>query len=314
MSFSTKVDLVGVGLNATDTVVSVEKFPARGSKVEFHAVNVLPGGQTASAVVACQRWGMSTRYVGKVGDDAAASLHREAFSAVGVDAQLVPVSNCASQQSMIILDATGERTVLHKRDERLTLLPQNLQREWIQNARFLHVDGWDTEAATLAARWAREAGVLVSCDLDDIYPGVEELMRNVDYLIVNEDFPCRLTGIDDVAEALKEMHSKFHCKLAASTLGHHGVIAWDGTALHHSPAFKVNVVDTTGAGDTFRAGFIYGLHQGWPLAQQLEFACAAAALNCTVLGARGGLKPLSAIESLIQTAERFPRPAHIHCR
>ncbi|MBS1814127.1 MAG: carbohydrate kinase family protein [Acidobacteria bacterium] len=311
MSQSTKVDLVGVGLNATDTVVSVEKFPARGSKVEFHAVNVLPGGQTASAVVACQRWGMSTRYVGKVGDDAAASLHREAFDAVGVDAQLVPVTNCASQQSMIILDATGERTVLHKRDERLTLLPANLKREWIENARFLHVDGWDTEAAALAAAWAREAGVLVSCDLDDTYPGVEDLIRNVDYLIVNEDFPCKLTGIDDIAAALKEMHRWFPCKLAASTLGHHGAVAWDGESMHYCAAFKVPVVDTTGAGDTFRAGFIYGLHQGWPLAKQLDFASGAAALNCTVLGARGGRKTVQMIEDLIANGERFPRPAHL---
>lgn len=311
MSQSSKVDLVGVGLNATDTVVSVEKFPARGSKVEFHAVNVLPGGQTASAVVACQRWGMSTRYVGKVGDDAAASLHREAFDASGVEAQLVPVTNCASQQSMIILDATGERTVLHKRDERLTLLPQNLQREWIENARFLHVDGWDTEAATLAAQWARETGVLVSCDLDDVYPGVEDLIRNVDYLIVNEDFPVRLTGVEDIAAAIREMHRRFPCKLAAATLGQHGVLAFDGETMHHAAAFKVNVVDTTGAGDTFRAGFIYGLHQGWPLSRQLDFASAAAALNCTVLGARGGRKTVQMVEELIANGERFPRPAHL---
>jgi|SRR6187402_257570 len=309
MSASTTVDLVGVGLNATDTVISVEKFPAVGSKVEFHAVNVMPGGQTASTVVACQRWGMSTRYIGRVGDDAAASLHREAFAAAGVEAQTVPVANCASQQSIIILDSTGERTILHKRDERLALSPADLKREWIVNARMLHVDGWDTEAATVAARWAREAGVQVCCDLDQLYPGVEELISCIDYVIASADFPCRLMGEDDIEKALKAMHREYDCKLSAATLGHDGVLAWDGETMHYQAAYKVPVVDTTGAGDTFRAGFIYGLQQGWQLDHQLDFACAAAALNCTALGARGGIKTLDAIERLRSTGERYTRPS-----
>lgn len=307
MSFSQKVDLVGVGLNATDTVISVTQFPALGTKVEFHNANVFPGGQTASTVVACQRWGMSTRYVGKIGDDAAATLHREAFAAAGVETQIVSVANCASQQSIIILDNTGERTILHKRDERLKLLPSDLKREWIENARILHVDGWDTEAATLAAKWAHEAGVAVSCDLDQIYDGVEDLLGYIDYLIVNEDFPRKLTGEADLVEALKAMRKKYKCRLSGATLGHHGVLAWDGERLHYTPAYKVPVVDTTGAGDTFRAGFIYGLHQQWPLDRQLDFACAAAALNCMSLGARGGLKTVAAIEDLMTNGERYPR-------
>jgi len=305
------VDLVGVGLNATDTVISVEKFPAVGSKVEFHAVNVLPGGQTASTVVACQRWGMTTRYIGRIGDDAAAALHREAFSAVGVETQIVPVANCASQQSIILLDSSGERTILHKRDERLTLRPEDLKREWIESARMLHVDGWDTEAATVAARWARQAGIPVSCDLDQMYPGVEELIENIDYVIASESFPLQLMGEVKIEKALREMHGRFGCKLSAATLGHNGVLAWDGSEMHYMPAYKVPVVDTTGAGDTFRAGFLYGLHRGWGLERRLDFACAAGALNCTVLGARGGIKTLDAIETLRRTGARQPVAEHL---
>jgi sulfofructose kinase len=84
------------------------------------------------------------------------------------------------------------------------------------------------------------------------------------------------------------------------------VLAWDGAEFHYAPAFRVNAVDTTGAGDTFHAGFIYGLRKGWPLERQLEFACAAAALNCTVLGARGGIQPLKKIEELIAGGQRHP--------
>ena len=84
------------------------------------------------------------------------------------------------------------------------------------------------------------------------------------------------------------MHRRYGSTLAAATLGEEGVLAWDGKRFHRSPAFSVPVVDTTGAGDIFHAGFIHALLQGWPLERQLEFACAAAALNCTGVGARGG--------------------------
>src|SRR5438105_10422447 len=101
MTKTSKVDLFGVGLNATDTVIPLPHFPAAGSKVEFGASKVLPGGQTASTVVACQLWGLSTRYVGKIGDDPAAILHRNEFARAGVEAHLLTVPHCASQQSFI---------------------------------------------------------------------------------------------------------------------------------------------------------------------------------------------------------------------
>src|SRR5215472_1793664 len=112
-----KVDLVGVGLNATDTLLRVRKFPERGSKIELRSLDHLPGGQVATAVIACQQWGLRTRYVGKVGDDAAAAMHRDEFARAGVEAQLVTTSGCASPQSFILVDDSGERTVLCTRDE-----------------------------------------------------------------------------------------------------------------------------------------------------------------------------------------------------
>jgi len=298
------VDLVGVGLNATDTVIPLSKYPLRGSKVEYRNATVLPGGQVASTVVACQRWGLRTRYVGKLGDDDAARLHREAFAHAGVDAKLIAVPGGASPQSLILVDDEGERTVLCRRDERLILQPSELEREWIVNARALHVDGFDTTAATVAAGWARAAGIPVIADLDEIYPGVEDLLENIDYLIVSRDFPRRLMVEDDLEEALRRMQRRYGCLLAAATLGEEGVLAWNGKQFHHTPAYCVPVVDTTGAGDIFHAGFIFGLLQGWSLGRQLDFACAAAGLNCTAVGARGGIQPLETIENLVATGSR----------
>jgi len=301
-----KVDVVGVGLNATDTLIPVPHYPERGSKVEVDSANVLLGGQVATAMAACQQWGLRTRYVGKLGEDHAAVLHRAEFQRLGVEAHLITAPAAPSLQSFILVDQAGERTVLWKREARLTLLPQELAREWIVNARVLHLDGHDTAAATLAAQWARAAGIPVVADLDDLYSGHEALLPNIDFLITSRDIPARLTGEPDLRLSLPQVHRRYACRLTAATLGHEGVLAWDGEHFHYAPAYRVDAVDTTGAGDIFHAGFIYGLLQGWPLQRQLEFACAAAALNCAAVGARGGIQPVEAIEAFMAKAAKHP--------
>ena len=123
MTECAKVDVVGVGLNATDTVIPVEKFPEPGSKVEYSRRTVLPGGQVATTVVACQTWGLRTRYVGKLGDDDAARLHKDAFRRVGAEAQIVTVPGSHSLHNVILIDARGERTVICQSNEHMVLQP-----------------------------------------------------------------------------------------------------------------------------------------------------------------------------------------------
>jgi len=301
-----QVDLVGVGLNCIDTVIPLEEFPRPGAKIEYSNEMTLPGGQVATTVAACQQWGLKTRYVGKLGEDAAAAFHYREFARTGVEARIATVPGGSSAQHLILVDRQGERTVLGRLDERLDLKPEDLKREWIVNARALHVDGHDTAAATVAAQWAREAGVPVVADLDELYPGVEELLKRIDYLIVSRDFPTRLTGLSRIEEALKEMRARYGSKLTAATLGEEGVLAWDGERMHYAPAYRVGVMDTTGAGDVFHAGFIFGLLQEWELERTLDFACAAAALNCTGVGARGGIQNREQVEALMASGTRLP--------
>jgi len=243
--------------------------------------------------------------VGRLGDDDAGRLHRREFARTGVDARIVEVAGAASPQSLIVVDGGGERTVLCRRDERLLLQPEDLDRDWIVNARALHVDGYETAAATVAARWAHEAGIPVIADLDETYPGVEELIENVDYLIVSRNFPGQLTGERNLERALRKMHARYGCTVTAATLGQDGVLAWDGKQSYLHSAFHVPVVDTTGAGDIFHAGFIYGLLQDWSLERRLDFACGAAALNCMYSGARGGIQSVAAVEKLMAASPRY---------
>lgn len=308
------VDLVGVGLNATDLVIPLAMHPAQGSKVEYRSAATLPGGQVASTVVACQHWGLSTRYVGKLGRDEAANLHAREFARAGVEAQLIHVAEGSSPHSIILVNPDGERTVLCQRDPRLILQPEELRQGWVTAARALHVDGFDTAAATQAARWARASGIPVIADLDELYPGIEQLLELIDYAIVSRDFPCRLMGESNLESALRQMQRRYGSRLTAATLGEEGVLAWDGERFHHAAAYRVPVVDTTGAGDIFHAGFIFGLLQGWPLRRRLDFACAAAALNCTAVGARGNLASVEAIEYLVATAPRYAPTVAVQSR
>ena len=298
--------MVGVGINATDTIIRLPRFPEFNSKVEILSLEVQPGGQVASAMVACQRWGLKTRYVGKVGEDEAGRMQMRAFEREGVAAEVIVAPGASSQMAFILVDEdSGERTILWKRDAEIALRADDLRPEWITQARLLHVDGHDTGAAATAARWARLARIPVSADLDTVYPGVEALLPNVDYMITSRQFPERITGESDLRNSLPALMRRYRCKVAAATMGSEGALAWDGQDFAYCPAFEVNVRDTTGAGDIFHGAFLYGVFQGWGIERQLEFSSAAAALNCTASGARGKIAPIADIEELILTGRRL---------
>jgi sugar/nucleoside kinase (ribokinase family) len=301
------VDVVGVGLNATDTLIRVPHFPALDSKVRLIESVTRAGGEVASALVACQRWGLRTRYIGKIGDDAAGELQRAEFARDGVEAHLTLVPNCPSQSSFILVDqSTGERTIIWQRDPRVELVPNDIAQEPIARARLLHITGSSTEAMSRAAKWARGAGIPVTLDVDGVYWGVQELLEDVDYLISSRTFPAKLVGGEDLLVLLPFLARKFGSRMVAATLGREGVLAWAESRFHYCPAFRVPTLDTTGAGDIFHGGFIFGLLEGWPLDRILDFACAAAALNCTALGARAGIGTLAEIERLRREGERYP--------
>jgi sulfofructose kinase len=299
------IDVVGVGINATDTIIRLPHFPSSDSKVELLSVEIKPGGQVASALVACQRWGLRTHYVGKIGDDAAGKFQIHEMAREGVESHWIKVANSSSQSSFILVDdGTGERTVLWKRDPQIAIAPSDLRRHWLKGCRALLVDGHDTAASTRAARWARQENILVIADLDNLYPGVKTLLEHVEYPVTSRDFPGRLTGKSNLLKSLPQIHSEFKCRLTIATLGRLGAIAWDGKRFFLSYGFKVRAVDTTGAGDIFHGAFIYGLLQGWSIEVTLEFSNAAAALNCTASGARGRIASLTEIDNLRRTGAR----------
>ncbi len=305
-----KFDCVGVGLNATDTMLLVPHFPQYGGKAPFEKEIFSPGGQVASAVVTCQKLGLRTKYIGSVGDDERGRLQLESLSEAGVDYTHVQIrKGCPNQSAYIVIDqTTGERTIFWHRADCLRIDPEQITPEQITCGRLLHIDGHDTPAVEHAARIAHENGIPVTVDVDTIYHGFDRVLPYVDYLIASTEFPIQWTNERDPFRALELIQAEYKMKVAAMTLGAHGALALCAGEFHYSPAFVVNCVDTTGAGDIFHGAFCYALLQEYSLERALEFSNAMAALNCKALGARGGIQGVAEAEALIAAAERRSKP------
>jgi sulfofructose kinase len=299
-------DIVGVGLNATDTLLIVPHFPAYAGKVPFLEEILSPGGQVASAMVACASLGMRTKYIGTIGDDERGRIQIESLQGTGINLDHVQMRRgCANQTAYIIIDrSTGERTVLWRREDCLRIDPDEIKPEQITCARMLHIDGHDTAAVARAASIARSHGIPVTVDVDTIYHGFDQVLPNIDYLVASSEFAPTWTGVNDPFGALEAIQAEYKMKVAAMTLGAHGSLARCDGRFHYSPAYVVNCLDTTGAGDVFHGAFCYAVLQGMPMRDVLEFSNAMAALNCTALGARGGMRGLNEIRALMARAER----------
>jgi sulfofructose kinase len=295
-------DVVGVGLNATDTVLLVAHFPAYGGKVPFHDEFLSPGGQVASAMVACARLGMRAKYIGTVGDDERGNIQMESLRGSGVNLDHVQLRlGCANQSAYIVIDqSTGERTILWRRPECLRISPEEIAPEQILCARLLHIDGHDTPAVEHAAKIARPVVV----DVDTIYPGFDRVLPYVDYLVSSSEFPERWTKQSDPFKALAIIQKEYGLRVAAMTLGAHGALALEAGRFVYSPAYVVNCIDTTAAGDVFHGAFCYAVLQGMPMREALDFSNAMAALNCTALGARGGIASPAEAGALMSSAGR----------
>lgn len=293
-----------MGLNATDTLLLVPNFPAYGGKVRIAQEVISPGGQVASALAAASTLGLRTKYIGTVGDDLRGGIQMDSLRSTGIDLTDVEIrKGCANQSAYIIIDqSSGERTVFWSRPDCLALNPDRITDANIARARMLHIDGHDTPAVEKAARVAREHGIPVSCDVDTIYPGFDRVLPLVDYLVSSSEFPSRWTGERDPLRALEKIHAEYGMRVAAMTLGGDGVVALTKSERVYCPGFQVTCVDTTGAGDVFHGAFCYSVLIGMPLGDGLEFSCAMAALNCTKLGARGGIATADQARALITGA------------
>ena len=295
-----RFQLVGVGLNAVDWICLLPHYPCHNSKVEIEKLHKLGGGQVATASALCARYGLKVRYIGRVGDDEIGEFSLNSLKQEPMDISCVDVvPGAVSQFAIILVDRpSGERTILWGRDSKLVYQEGELKREWVVEGQLLHLDGHDQEASIQAARWAKEAGMKVSLDIDKVQPGVEELLQLTDFLISTEGFVRSLSGEEDWREGLRVV-AGLGPLVVGVTRGKDGVaVLWE-EEVFEVPGIPITTLDTTGAGDVFHGAFLYGVLQGRTLGGCLRLANTAAALSCTQMGARGGIPRLDTVLAMV---------------
>ena len=283
-------DAVGFGLNAVDHLIVVPEYPAFDTKIRLLAHRQSAGGQTATAMVALRRLGLKTAYAGRFGSDAEGKFGLQTLKDDGVNVDFAEVVEGARNQlAFIIIDArTGERTIIWDRDEKLAYKPDEAPAEFGAMGRVLHLDAHDPPACVRVAQAARANGTIVSADIDNVYGGLPELLPLIDILIGSKEFPRRVTGITDERAALIELKSRYGCALVGMTIGAEGAVVYCDGSFIESPGFAApgGCRDTTGAGDAFHGGFLYGLLTGEDIEASLGLGNAVAAMKCSALGAR----------------------------
>jgi ribokinase len=287
-------DVAGLGQCSLDYIAKAGKYPPPDSKCEVSGMVVHGGGPVATALVALARWGARCHFTGVIGDDIFGVMIEESLHSEGVDASgLMKRKNCASQFAFIVAEpGIGRRTVFWRRPTGAPPSPDEIDYEAIGRSRIFHTDGLFPEAALAASRHAKSEGVQVVVDAGTLREGMLDLARESDYFIVSETFSRALVGGDTPLLACEELMA-LGPRFAAVTLGDRGYAAMAGGKIIERPAHAVEAVDTTGCGDVFHAGFIYGLLQGWEDEKSLDFAAWAAARVSLELGGRDGIPPLS---------------------
>jgi len=287
-------DVVGFGTNAVDFLIEVPEYPTFNSKVELERYTQAAGGEVATTMVGLSRLGLATSYIGRFGSDAAGEFGLSSLTSEGVNVDHAErIDGAATQIAFIVIDArNGERTVIWKRDAALRYAPREVPMELVEQASVLHLTPHDTEASIALARKARACGTIVSVDIDNVFDGVEELLPLIDILIASAEFPAKLFGrAMGHADALREMSARYGCAVCGVTLGAAGSLIYSGAEFIETAGFTVPGVcrDTTGAGDAFRVGLIYGLLTGRSIEDAARCANAVAALKCREVGARTAL-------------------------
>ncbi len=297
-------DALTVGENSIDLVAVVDGHPAPNSKTEMQRFARLPGGESATAAAALARLGCRVRYIGRVGDDDFGRHGLDSLRDEGVDvAAVVIVPGVTSRFAVILVDrAGGNRTVIWSLDPALHMSPSDVPDAALAATRVVLLNSQQPLVMADIAERARRAGTRTVLDVEGLRPGVDRLLRATDVVIAADGFPEACTGKTSRGDALAALQAECGAAVVCVTLGPDGSLARAGGREFRTPAFRVPVVDTTGAGDVFRAGFIAGwlaLGSDGDLADILRWANGVGALKCRGLGGRAATPTVAELHALL---------------
>lgn len=280
--------IVGIGACVMDTLYNVPTFPKEDTKLRATGSKPAGGGPVATGLVAAQKLGEQTAYIGVLSDDNGGVFLKKDFEKYGVDTSLIKTEvGYRSFTSVIWLAADStSRTCVFDKGNLPALSLSDDQKAAIKNAELLMVDGNELDAAVEAAKFARENGTKVLYDCGGLYDGVERLLAHTDIMIPSEEFALGHTGKGTAEDAAKALFEKYSPEVVVITQGKRGGIIYNGKEVVSYPIYPAVVVDSNGSGDVFHGAFAAAVVKGYDYEKCCHFSSAVSGLKCTGVGAR----------------------------
>ena len=293
--------VIGVGACVLDTYIEMDSYPKEDIKIRANRVFSCGGGPVGNALVGIAKLGVQATYLGSLSNDAYGHQLVDEFKQFGVNTNNIKLlDNIDAFKAFIILgEDKGTRTVLFDKGT-IPDDPSILNLEAIQDFDVLHLDGNFMNLAIESAKIAKKYHKIVSLDAGSPYPRVEELLPYVDILIPSESFALKFTGKDTVDDAIMDLYLKYKPKVLVVTQGPRGGTYIENEKIHHYDAFKINCVDSNGAGDIFHGAFLVAYLEGKSLLDSIYFASATSALKCMKVGVRNALPNKNEVEAFLK--------------
>lgn len=290
---------LGLGIVPLDILFTVPYFPKAGHKIDAVNLIIQGGGPVPNCLVGLARFGVKTAFVGAFGNDLWGTMGIEELKSERVDiTHAIIKTNPSALASGMIESGSGRRTIALYR--KIEVMPSDLNLNSLPTPKVIHLDGRDLPASMKLARWGKKKGAVISLDIGSMRNDVSPLLPLVDHLVVADAFALPFTRTRSARAAIAALRRRCPGQIVV-TEGMEGSLGFDGRNWYRQFAYAVKNVDTTGAGDSFHAGYLYGVMKGWPMPQCLQFGAATAALKCMQPGARTGAPRLKQVQQFLAT-------------
>jgi sulfofructose kinase len=296
------VDCLGLGIMPLDLLFSVDKYPKTGAKIDGLGLKIQGGGPVPNVLAGLARLGHSGALITAVADDLIGRTGLGEVATEGVDTRYVVTKRGSSDTAVGLIErGSGRRTMVLNRVIHVT--PRDISTAELPIPRLVHLDGRDMPACLKLARWAKRIGATVCFDIGSMRNDVSEVFPLVDHLVVADAYALPFTGTRTARRAIEALGELCPGTIVV-TEGIQGSLGQENGQWVRQAAFRVKAVDTTGAGDAFHVGYLYGLLHGLELKQRLLLGSAAAALNCMSMGARSALPTRRQLQQFLREKRR----------
>ena len=296
------MDVVGIGISVVDHQMMVNTLPRENEKERALTTRTQVGGPVPTALVLLQRLGFSTHLISPWGTDVAADFIQRDLTREGVSLSTAcRGSRDTGQAHVWVCASSGSRTIVSHAPEWETLAPAPADIELQQQCRMLHTDGAGGSLTVAAARLVHNSGGKVFVDAGSPKPATKDLIPLANVFSFPERFSRQYFETDDVDSAGAELLAA-GADAVVCTQGERGARIYLGNGIIQIPAFAVETVDSTGAGDVFCGGMMSGLLEGESIVQSVRRGAAAAAIKCKTIGNREALPSREQIQTLLESS------------